>query len=62
MAFPDDRDRKIIRKAETTENLAVDLANWVAEFNEERRKQDLLPIPDSDEFHLTRLRRSASYL
>jgi hypothetical protein len=62
VAFPDDRDRKIIRKAETTEQLAVDLANWVAEFNEDRRKQDLLPIPDSDEFELTRMRRSASNL
>ncbi len=62
MAFPDDRDRKIIRKAETTEQLAIDLANWVAEFNEDRCKQDLLPIPDSDEFELTRMRRSASNL
>jgi hypothetical protein len=62
VGFPDDRDRRIIRVAEETENLATDLANWVNEFNEARVQQDLLPVPASDEFELTRLRRLASNL
>ena len=62
MGFPDDRDRRIIRLAEETENFATDLANWVNEFNEARVQQDLLPVPASDEFELTRLRRLASNL
>jgi len=62
VGFPDDRDRRIIRKAEQTENLAIDLANWVGEHNPARIEEDLLPIPDSDEFELTRLRRMASNL
>ncbi len=62
MGFPDDRDRRIIRLAEEAENLATDLANWLNEFNEARIQQDLLPVPASDEFELTRLRRLASNL
>lgn len=62
MGFPDDRDRRIIRKAERTEQFATELANWVAEFNEDRAAKDLMPIPDSDEFELTRLRRLATAL
>ena len=62
MGFPDDRDRRIIRLAEDTENLATDLANWVAEFNEQRIQTELLPVAASDEFELTRLRRLASNL
>lgn len=62
MGFPDDRDRRIIRKAEQTEALAQSLADWVAEFNEERKRRDLAPILESDEFELTRLRRLASNL
>ena len=62
MGFPDDRDRVIIRKAERTEKLARDLADWVAEWNDERVKKDLAPIAESDEFELTRLRRLASAL
>ena len=62
MAFPDDRDREIIRKAEETENLANDLAAWVADFNQPRTEKDLAPIAESDEFELTRLRRLASNL
>ena len=62
MGFPDDRDRRIIRKAERTEELATDLANWLAEYNEARIEKDLAPVPNSDEFELTRLRRMASNL
>ena len=62
MAFPDDRDRSIIRKAERTEQLATELAHWMAEYNGERIERDLAPIPASDEFELTRLRRLASNL
>jgi len=62
VGFPDDRDRRIIRVAEETENFATDLAHWVNEHNEKRIQQDLLPVPTSDEFELTRLRRLASNL
>ena len=62
MGFPDDRDRVLIRKAEKTEQLATDLANWVAEYNQDRVKKDLAPIAESDEFELTRLRRLSSNL
>jgi len=62
VGFPDDRDRNLIRQAERAELLATDLADWLAEFNRARKEQDLSPIPDSDEFELTRLRRMASNL
>ncbi|QDU95124.1 virulence factor SrfC family protein [Lignipirellula cremea] len=62
MGFPDDRDRNIIRLAEVTEDLATDLAHWVAEYNPERVERDLAPIASSDEFELTRLRRMANNL
>ena len=62
MGFPDDRDRVLIRKAERTEDLANELAHWVAEFNEERVRLDLAPINETDEFELTRLRRLSSNL
>lgn len=62
MGFPDDRDRRIIQLAEETENLATDLANWVAEHNNQRVSMDLAPITESDEFELTRLRRLSSNL
>ena len=62
MGFPDDRDRKLIRKAERTEELAISLASWVAEYNGRRQSQNLLPIPESEEFELTQLRRRAAGL
>ena len=62
VGFPDDRDRILIRKAERTEDLATELADWVATNNAARKEKDLLPIPESDEFELTRLRRKASNL
>ncbi len=62
MGFPDDRDRDIIRKAERTEELATELAGWISEFNAERIDKELAPIPQSDDFELTRLRRLSSNL
>jgi hypothetical protein len=62
VGFPDDRDRRIIKSAEHTENLATELADWVAHYNDLRREKDLLPISETDEFELTRLRRLASNL
>jgi len=62
MAFPDQRDRNLIRHAEQVELLATDLCNWLAEFNAARRAVDLLPISESDEFEILQLRRLASNL
>lgn len=62
MAFPDDRDRNLIRQAERVENLATDLCDWLAEYNPPRREKDLLPIAESDEFEVLQLRRLAGNL
>lgn len=62
MAFPDERDRNLIRRAEQLENLASDLCEWLAEFNPPRKSGDLLPVPESDEFEVLQLRRLASNL
>jgi len=62
MAFPDERDRNLIRYAERVENLASDLCEWLGTFNEKRRALDLLPVPESDEFEVLKLRRLAGNL
>ena len=62
MAFPDERDRQLIRRAEQVENLATDLCDWLSEFNPARRSSDLLPIAESDEFEVLQLRRLAGSL
>ena len=62
MGFPDERDRQIIRRAEKVEALATDICDWLAEYNADRRKLDLLPIPEADEFEILQLRRLASSL
>ena len=62
MAFPDERDRNLIRQAEQVESLATDLCDWLAEFNQSRKAVDLLPIAESDEFEVLQLRRLASNL
>ncbi len=62
MAFPDERDRNLIRRAEQVETLATDLCDWLSEFNPERRATELLPIEESDEFEMLQLRRLAGSL
>lgn len=62
MAFPDERDRNLIRHAEQVESLATDLCDWLAEHNPSRRSLDLLPIAESDEFTVLQLRRLAGNL
>lgn len=62
MAFPDERDRNLIRHAEQVEGLATDLCDWLSEFNPARRQTDLLPVAESDEFEVLQLRRLAGSL
>ena len=62
MAFPEERDRAIIRRAEQVEGLAIDLCEWLSGFNAQRRQLDLLPIAESDVFEVLQLRRRAGSL
>ncbi len=62
MAFPDERDRNLIRHAERVEKLATDLCDWLATHNPARRQKDLLPVAESDEFEVLQLRRLAGNL
>jgi hypothetical protein len=62
MAFPDERDRNLIRHADRVERLATDLCDWLSEFNPARRASELLPIAESDEFEVLQLRRLAGSL
>ncbi len=62
MAFPDERDRNLIRRAEQVEHLATNLCDWLSEFNPARKATDLLPIAESDEFEVLQLRRLAGSL
>ena len=62
MAFPDQRDRNLIRRAEQVERLATDLCDWLSEFNPARRETDLVPVAESDEFEVLQLRRLAGSL
>jgi hypothetical protein len=62
MPFPDERDRNLIRRAEQVEKLAINLSDWLSEFNPARRATELLPIPESDEFEVLQLRRRAGSL
>ena len=62
MAFPDERDRNLIRHAERIENLATNLCDWLATHNPARREKDLLPVAESDEFEVLQLRRLAGNL
>ncbi len=62
MAFPDQRDRNLIRHAEQVETLATDLCDWLSEFNPARKAADLLPVAEGDEFEVLQLRRLAGSL
>jgi hypothetical protein len=62
MAFPEERDRNLIRHAERVESLATDLSEWLAEHNPARRSLDLVPVSESDEFEVLQLRRLAGNL
>ncbi len=62
MAFPEQRDRNLIRHAEQVETLATELCDWLSEFNPSRHAEDLLPIVESDEFEVLKLRRLAGSL
>lgn len=62
MAFPDERDRALIRQAERVEDLATSLSDWLVEFNASRRAVDMLPVSEDDEFEVLRLRRLAGNL
>ncbi|MGO9109381.1 MAG: virulence factor SrfC family protein [Thermoguttaceae bacterium] len=62
MAFPDERDRNTIRRAEQVENLATDLCDWLSEYNPARRRTELLPVNEGDEFEVLQLRRLAGSL
>jgi hypothetical protein len=62
MAFPDQRDRNLIRRADQVEQLATGLCDWLSEFNPARRNAELLPIAESDEFEVLQLRRLAGSL
>jgi len=62
MAFPDERDRSLIRMADRVETLATDLCDWLSEHNPARHAADLLPVAESDEFEVLKLRRLAGSL
>jgi hypothetical protein len=62
MAFPDQRDRKLIRQAEELVALAADLNDWMAEFGGERRRRGSSPIAEADEFEILEQRRRAANL
>ena len=61
MAFPDQRDRNLIRRAEQVESLATDLCDWLSAYNPARRPGPL-PVAESDEFEVLQLRRLAGSL
>src|SRR5579871_369136 len=62
MAFPDDRDRELLRLASKVQETADDLTDWMSRYKAERQKTDLLPISPTDEFQLFQLRRRAGNL
>lgn len=62
MAFPDDRDRELMRQASGALNAAEDLVDWMSRFKGDRQKTDLGPISATDEFQLFNLRRKAGNL
>lgn len=59
MAFPDQHDRKLIRRAEELVGLAADVGEWLSEFGVERKTQGKSPVLEAEEFELLQLRRRA---
>jgi hypothetical protein len=59
MAFPDERDRRLIRHAERVVDLANDLGDWLSEHNPARRSSIVGPIDAEEESELLRLRQTA---
>ncbi|QEH32063.1 Putative bacterial virulence factor [Aquisphaera giovannonii] len=62
MAFPDPRDRRLIRKAEEVTAVAEELSDWVAAFGGRRKVEGLMPISEADEHELLAQRRRARNL
>lgn len=62
MAFPDDRDRELMRQAALVRDAADDLMDWMSRFKLARQEHDLMPIAPIDEFQLLSLRRTAGNL
>lgn len=62
MAFPDDRDRELLRQASQTLDAAADLTDWMSRHKIDRQKSDLGPISAADEYQLFSLRRRAGNL
>ena len=62
MAFPDDRDRELLRLASKVQETAEDLTDWMSRHKADRQKTDLGPISATDEFQLFSLRRKAGNL
>ena len=62
MAFPDDRDRALQRRASQVLNAAEDLTDWMSRYKSDRQKSDLSPISATDEYQLFQLRRRAGNL
>lgn len=62
MAFPDDRDRELLRLASSALEKAEDLTDWISRFQPDRKQTDLCPVSATDEFRLYNLRRKAGNL
>lgn len=59
MAFPDDRDRRLIQTSDQVLDLATDLDDWLAEYNSARRAKLAGEISAEEESELLRLRQVA---
>ena len=62
MAFPDDRDRELLRQAAQVQMSAEDLHDWMNDHKDARQSQDLGPISANDEFQLMSLLRTSGNL
>ncbi len=62
MAFPNDRDRELLRLAAKVLETSEDLIDWMSRHKAARQQHDLGPISATDEFQLLNLRRKAGNL